>query len=342
MDDMCPTLCITHELKSLGWRALQKHAVVTTANVHQKICDGREAIRWKPYFQVLYSVDQCLPLTSKIPSGQPQKFYKILLRGERAEPGLSDKEYTVILNAILKKKGKPPVPADPPLPLPPPFALPLDDDENFIADGPDEPEPKAKAKAKAKAKGQGRGKGGKPDHDAWLAPPAIGPPPPPVRPPAPGSPLAITDGPVVVPGPAVDPPPSDTETGSGIDDDGMILDYDESTAVNAKRVYKAGVGDAMVFFDKDYLDKGVPAPNWILKCPCHQGCYKSRKVSAASTRKFGAAEVLAYLHAWVPMEPRSRGGRPPTHRCANPSQQMVKDYFESHRDELQAAIARWE
>ena len=104
LDDRCPTLCITAQVKKEGWTDYKRTMVVTAENVGKKECDGREAVKWKPYFQVLLAVDRCLPLTSAIPSQQPQKFYKILLRGGTAEPYRSDKEYTVVLNEILKTK----------------------------------------------------------------------------------------------------------------------------------------------------------------------------------------------------------------------------------------------
>ena len=54
------------------------------------------------------ALKQCLPLTSSVPSREPQAFYKILLHGGQAEPGASAKAYTLVLNRDLTKKGHKP------------------------------------------------------------------------------------------------------------------------------------------------------------------------------------------------------------------------------------------
>ena len=87
-DFRCPTLTIPLELHARGFRPV-------TGTVFQKEnvigdMDGREAIRMQAYFIVLLQLDRCLPLTSNIPSDQPILFYKLLLSGQRAEPGLGE------------------------------------------------------------------------------------------------------------------------------------------------------------------------------------------------------------------------------------------------------------
>ena len=125
LDDQCPTLTVVNELRLQGWSGEPVTTVVDRDNVASKRYDSTEAVKYKPYFQVLYSIDKCLPLTSCVPSRQPGKFYKILLRGGRVEPYLSDKAYTPILNEMLHKRGKPLLALEDepkPKPQPPPGA----------------------------------------------------------------------------------------------------------------------------------------------------------------------------------------------------------------------------
>ena len=81
MHENHPTLGVIWALLHKGWNGENRTTIVDARNVHLKWCDTREAVRFKPYFQVLYSVDTTLPLTSCIPSQQPVKYYRLLLRG---------------------------------------------------------------------------------------------------------------------------------------------------------------------------------------------------------------------------------------------------------------------
>ena len=213
MDPNCPTLCITWALRNAGWTPFKKTMIVKADNVAKKECDGREAVKWKFYFQVLWIIDKILPLTSSVPSQQPIKFYKFLLRGVPVEPYLTDQQYTLVLNDVLKKKGKPLVPLEDvgaPTALPAPVPLPLDDDDGFIVD--EEPQPKAKAKAKATQRSGGSsGSGG-------VAPVPIlaGPQPP-------REPSAERDPPPREPGPIHRPDPDpDILVHEADSDDGVI------------------------------------------------------------------------------------------------------------------------
>ena len=154
LDDRCPTLCVVHQLTKDGWRGHNKTTIVNASNVAMKIYDTRVATRWKPYFQSLIAVNRTLPLTSSIPSGQPGKFYKLLLAGVRAEPYMGGPHYTLAVNDILKKKGKLPLPLENVALKDEPVAAPalMDyDDDAIVGAEPPQPAPKPKPKPKATA-----------------------------------------------------------------------------------------------------------------------------------------------------------------------------------------------
>lgn len=93
-DFRCPTLTILKELRRRGWTASSSRVVHDVVNVGRM--DGREAIRMKAYYIVLLQLEQCLPLTTNIPSDEVILFYKLLLAGKQVEPGLSARDYLAI------------------------------------------------------------------------------------------------------------------------------------------------------------------------------------------------------------------------------------------------------
>ena len=104
MDPACPVMTIVQYLKSKGWVAVQKQCTHDQPVIG--IFDGYEAIKFKPYFQVLATLPRCLPLTSTVPSRHVVAFYHALLRGLRVEPGETSKHYQLVINADKKKRGR--------------------------------------------------------------------------------------------------------------------------------------------------------------------------------------------------------------------------------------------
>ena len=92
----CPTLMILDELRRRGWGAVRD--VVDHTSTDVGVYEGTEAIRMKAYFIVVLQLDQCLPLTSSIPSNQPIAFYRLLLNGTSVEPGLGNPAYLALLH----------------------------------------------------------------------------------------------------------------------------------------------------------------------------------------------------------------------------------------------------
>ena len=95
LDKDCPTLAVILHLGRNGWRSVS--SLVEHRDTDQESYDGSSAHSKKPYFQVLASLDRCLPLTDHIPSRQPLSFYKCLLAGKRVDPHQGDKAYTLAL-----------------------------------------------------------------------------------------------------------------------------------------------------------------------------------------------------------------------------------------------------
>jgi len=268
----CPTMCVVWSLQHDGWSSENNLVVARPDNVGAKIFDGRLQTKFKPYYQVLYSVDKTLPLTSAIPSREPVKFYKLLLRGVQTEPGLSDKEYTRDLNIVLKKHKKELLPLED---VPATAILPPDDDDGFICtDILPTPKPKARPKQNPGTRG---GKGAKGSGRA--APPL--PLPPLEAPPAPPTPPVVDPPPgpgTPSPRPPIEPIPPDVE-----DEEFVVVPVEEPAPSRAKPKraaraqgrnlvpFQPGLDGAEVRYDE------YPHPvlglykNYIIKCPVHGG-----------------------------------------------------------------------
>ena len=95
-DFKCPTLMILDELRRRGWKAIRDR--VNHESLVIGDYQGTEAIKMKAYFITLIQLEQCLPLTSYIPSDEPIAFYKLLLKGVRTELGLGHRAYLAILH----------------------------------------------------------------------------------------------------------------------------------------------------------------------------------------------------------------------------------------------------
>jgi len=333
MDAACPTLCVVQHLKDNGWTRVLHRTEHTQGMENVLIYDGRECLRMKSYYQVMAALTTCLRLTSSIPSQQPISYYRLLLAGCRAEPNLGDRRYHELLNAEKKRKGKPvePLPAPDP---PPPIAY--DDDDGIMVPA-EMPGPKAKVRPKRPHSGPVHS--GAPVPKAPL-PPALPPPPPLVEPP----PIALPPvegrgddppGPPPLPPPPA-PPPMD-------DDDAIMPDSgDADPEPRPKRrkfppkTFVPALMGAQVRYDPYRTPAGKFAPNWMLKCPTHKNCFKTKQDCDAHTARHGKIQPLAFLHAWVPCLPPPGSGE--SHRVQNPTDEQTTAFAVAHGAELQAIV----
>lgn len=318
-DAECPTWLVLEELRLRGWMQLARGVRVhTQENVLQLVCSCGSGVTQKFYLQCLLDLPERLTFTSRMPSNQPQSYYKCLLKKKLVEAGLGDKHYLAVL------KGEPP---------PPPAALEDemdggDEDPIMLADEHFAPAPAPKAKAKAKA--------APPIAllPLWLPgvedppePPAPLPPPiPPVVVPAPGGVLALVPDPIVVHAKAkakakAGPPPVPQRAPAHARDfipavDGGLIAYQEYTPPGGRHY-----------------------SNWIIRWEGEGGQKFERKrlVTDASTRSHGAIEPLAYLHALKELiiagDPRVAGPR------AKPPQDAIDDQLVMHREAFEAIVA---
>lgn len=169
-DPTCPTLAVVAELQSaLGWKPVNCRVIHTDATTRQ--FDGHEVVRMKFYYQCLLHVSRRLPLNSnRLPSQEPQTYYKLFLKDVPVDSGLGDRHYTAILNEKRAPRGEV-------LPLPPPErpAM-LDDTDGIMVSG----KKKKDALAPARRASGGHIRDGK----VHVRPPAPVAAPEPVCPPA--------------------------------------------------------------------------------------------------------------------------------------------------------------
>jgi len=335
--ELCPTVAIAWKLKRLGWRPLERlcdHNTNAIVNF-----DAFPAVRMKFYYQVLLSLGRCLDLASHIPSRQPQLFYKLLLAGKKAEPGLGNQEYIVQWKAFRKDGPVLELPLEPPSPehLPDPIEDLHNDD--ILMPGLDDDGAANKRRKSCAFPGIGHGKApGRPPLPPPPVPPLPLPPPvvaPPiiVPPPQPGTPPPQPGTP-----PLVDPPPP-------LDDDVVLGSDTEEAPPRAPPVGRRGdkwfngpLG-CRLRYDPDYVTPGGVrfSANWQIKCPnpLHKSCYKKKHVSAESTAECGENQPLAFLHLWAEMEPRP-GEK---HSLMNPETEEVVVYAAAYARELGEAFA---
>jgi len=333
-DDACPTISIVSFLqKKHGWIPVQ-NAVTHTDLVHKEY-DAREKVRMKKYYVVLAYLPKCLELTSSIPSQQPVNFYKCLLAGLHVEPHQGDRHYYLALNNHLKAKGKPllPLPAEESTPAA--LLAPDDDDGIIVPQAYQDPAPKRRTGPGGRDRSPGRA-------EAKAKPKAL----PPAVPPG----LRITRGsgssgdppPIVEP-----PPPIAAPTPPDDDDDGIIVPQGppppppevpakRRKRANARDEFQPGIGDALVLYDPYTTPQGKFAPNWILLCPRHADCQKSRGVTESHCSRWGPIEPLAFLHEWIDV-PDVPGK---THASLWPQAARVGAFAEAHREELKEIVVR--
>ena len=121
-----------------------------------------------------------MPLTSKMPSGAPNDYYKLVLKGIAAEPGASAAVYHALMNKDSQKRGRRIgcLALDDPVPVPEPI-------RDIIVPGaevdasperPKRPAPSGRRGTRAKAARSSGSRDG-----AALAPPDPPPPEPPIE-----------------------------------------------------------------------------------------------------------------------------------------------------------------
>ena len=83
--------------------------------------------------------------------------------------------------------------------------------------------------------------------------------------------------------------------------------------------------------DLNYVNpNGVHQPNFLLKCPLHEECEKSKGASGPVADELGPFGPLAFLHAWIPC-----GVLPgKTHRRANPTLAEARAFLASNAEDL--------
>ena len=312
MDARCPTFSLALHLKAKGWTSSDRQCDHRTAALG--LYDAHEAVKFKTYYQVLIILPTCLALTSYVPSRAPVDYYKLLLRGVKAEPGLRAKEYHRLL---LECKDI--VPFEHPPPSEDEGDVPIGD-----ADAVDLVwEAKAKPAPKRRRLGEVHGAG-----SGAAAPPPVPLPPPPV-------PFGDPGG---VPEPPGTPPPVDDEEVDLV----PLADADERAPKRARRHvadFVPSIDGIEVKYEGEYRAPNADRPdtfhNWILRCPRHgNACVKKRHHTPRNTARFGSIEPLAFCHAWIPCDPKE--GR--SHATANPAPEAVAAVVAEHREELQRVV----
>jgi len=329
LDGACPTVMVLRALKQAGWMQNGGGKVVHNAgNVQQMICDARGGVKQKRYLQCLLDWPKCLQLTSAIPSNASQKFYQCLLNGKSVEPFRSATEYGNVL-----------MDADPVLAL----QNGEDDADEVDSDGGEmvvagtvgaltkkNPKPKPKPKPKAVAFDfLPIADVSEPLHSSGGQQQAVVAPHP-KAPPSPSS--ASASGLQLVP--SAPPERQDDE------DEIVVARAGGNIGTRRFREYIPAVGGiGMVFKDVYSPTTGAGYTNWIFKFDFGGRQWeKKRLVTAASTRRHGPLEPLAFLHAWRDLVVESGGAVGPRQA---PSAAAIDGQFSLHRDEFNVIFNRF-
>ena len=324
MDKDCPVMVLIQQLKRKGWSSTDHQIVHTTTQLGEFDCV--EATKFRTYFQCLWTLPTILPLTSAFPSRQPIAYYRLLLRGLRSEPYKQAKEYQVVLNADLRKRGEQielPAIEDKPRHVGP-------GDDCIIHAGALNPETKARPKRHSapgpprgrigqQGAGRGQSSGGGGSGSGPSVPPIVnapggsaGDPPPPPLPPPPGGPEEESEEDQIIVGSvAAVPPPKRRKLG---------------------REWKDGLFNAQISY-KAYaqVEGGKAYRNYIIKCThCPGTCSKTAGRVAKNMRKHGELEPLAFLHSWLEVE----ATEDKAHTLCDPSADAVDAFLANHEDEL--------
>ena len=94
-----------------------------------------------------------------------------------------------------------------------------------------------------------------------------------------------------------------------------------------RRDYVPAIGGGFCFYEA-YVggSSSKPYDNWIMTCPRHDNCQKTRGVGVFSTSRYGELEPLAFLHAWRDMDVPP--GRP--HRRCTPTELEIDGQMAEH------------
>jgi hypothetical protein len=98
LTDSCPPVAsLMLELAKLGWVRRDRNMIHDQDNP-EKVYSTLNVMSNREYFMCVLSLGNVFALGLRaMPSGQPQSFYKCLLRGKLVAPALGNKEYTRIL-----------------------------------------------------------------------------------------------------------------------------------------------------------------------------------------------------------------------------------------------------
>ena len=288
--------------------------------------DGREHPRQKYYLQALLRLKDTLPLAhGRLPSIEFVAFYKLLLRGVKVRPGLTNKEYVVKFNEAKGTTNKMVLAlkdTDDPDPRPSGHR------SDFFAPLAEGPAPKPKPRAASFSRG-GRGTGGR-GGTGGNVPPLTAPV---VEPPG-GDPVPpIMDGRPPVGGGGGDVPSEGGASSSGAGGgDASSFFAPPLLPDTTKGPLVTSLNGLLVQYHR-YMNKrtGREEPHWILVCTsCGvPGCSKRRGAIPSMEKTYGEVEPLAFLHAWHDI-PWSTHPTKATHALETPSKEAVRELAETH------------
>ena len=305
-DMRTPTLQLAWHLKNIGWvptAAHCKHEEVPVLS-DGPLSDSREAPTMKCYYMVLAELARCLPLSmGGIPSQEPVAYYRCLLANLSVASGLANKEYVLTYNRALKGEIKDDrlLPHEEPKPL-------EDADGGFFVPPIGAPMPKPRAGGHGRG-GGGRGRARGRGAEVLPLPPA-GPPPP------------IVEPPVVV------------EEEFFADPADVVAPPRQAARAREDRNWIDALDGCRICFQPYTTPGGKVMDNYLLQCPRHDDCMKSRGLSARYQKQFGEVEIIAALHAWshIPW-PTATGKK--THRLEDPTDRATRAYALEHLEALQ-------
>jgi len=325
MDKAYPVLALIQHLKRRGWTPA--NGTVTHTSITPGEFDCEEAPRFRKYYQCLVRLKDVLPLTNEMPSREPMAYYGCLLLGLEAIAGKSAKDYQIVLNAALRKKGgRHELPA-------------ILDEADEVAGGTDIilpgaqmlPAPPAPKRASApgytrRPAGAGGGHGGHGGGGTGEARDPIPLPTPPVVEGGGGSGGAGGSG---GPSGSSGPPVRDAIV---VASNAVVV---PAPKMNARRHLGREFKPALCGTEISY--KAYPKPNgkgyyrnYIIKCPCNPGCHKTRGRCEQFMRVHGEVEPLAWLHAWLFVSvPEGR-----QHNKEEPTDEQMEAFFVQNEQAL--------
>jgi hypothetical protein len=279
-DAACPSLTICSALVERGWAPVFQTVVHRAVEPMRKQFDGRDPVGRKPYLQVVVSLDRFITLTSTIPSDQPLMFYRLLLLGQRVEPGLGHVEYKRIMSVVDgTHDDKVPALGDGSANMA--LVDDSDDGEVLVAGG---VAPIEDARSGQTARAGVRARRRAPDSDTVSS----------------DGRAAVCDG------------ASSTSSSRSTSDDESSVSTKSSSASTDSAIVVGGVSSTATKWYmlegggklkcERYTPKDKPTyVRWILRCPDHDHCFKKRSVSARTCARHGRLEPVAYLLAWLQM-----------------------------------------